>query len=63
MACSPDQEIYMIIQEPETCKYVCVLYHPSVCLVEGMDLRDTNDQELQHDNGLYDLAPYYDEEL
>ena len=53
----------MIIQEPETCTYVCNLYHPSVCLVEGMNWRDKNDQQLQHEDGLYDLAPYYDEEL
>ena len=60
LACSPDKEAYMIILEPDTCQYVCVLYHPSVCQVEGMGLGGQL-EELQHDNGLLDHRGGYDE--
>lgn len=55
LACSPDKETYVIIGEPETCSYVCVLYHPSVCLVDDMDWRDDSDQEAEDDSELSDL--------
>ncbi len=55
LACSPDKETYMIIGEPETCSYVCVLYHASVCLVEGMSWRDDIDQKAEDDLDLSDL--------
>lgn len=44
----------MIILEPEMCRYVCVLYHPSVCQVNGMGLRGLNSDESEYDE-LYDL--------
>lgn len=28
---SPDDEIYMVVREPEVCKYVITLYHPDSC--------------------------------
>ena len=55
LACSPDKETYMIIGEPETCTYVCVLYHPSVCSVDDMDWRDDSDEEAEDDSELSGL--------
>ena len=62
LACSPDKDIYMIIQEPETCRYVCLLYHPAVCLVEGMGWRVGANEDEDVDNGYY-LVQHYNEEL
>ncbi len=39
MACSPDSEVYMIVREPETCKYSVTLYHPSLCEQDKYALR------------------------
>ena len=50
----------MMISEPDTCQYVCVLYHPSVCHVEGMALGGQL-EELEHNNGLFDHQGAHDE--
>ena len=52
----------MILGEPETCSYVCVLYHPSVCLVDDMDWRDDSDQEAEDDSERSDLIAGNDHE-
>ena len=31
MACSPDADVYMLVREPELCRYVVTLYHPLQC--------------------------------
>ena len=63
LACSPDENVYLVIQEPVTCKYVSVLYHPAVCLVKGMDWRVSTGQEEDSDSELYYLGQDYNEEL
>ena len=64
LACSPDKDIYLVIQEPQTCRYVGVLYHPAVCLVKGMDWRvSTGQEEEDSDSELYYLGQDYNEEL
>ena len=35
LVCSPDAEVYMLVREPETCRYVVTLYHPSICSIQG----------------------------
>ena len=62
LACSPDKDMYMVIQEPETCAYVCVLYHPAVCLVKGMEWRVSVGQE-DADSALYYLGQDYHDDL
>lgn len=39
MACSPDSETYMLVREPDTCKYAVTLYHPSLCKQDKYALR------------------------
>lgn len=41
LACSPDSDAYMLVREPETCRYVVTLYHPSICTVEGYKYHKT----------------------
>lgn len=48
LACSPDADVYMLVREPETCRYVVTLYHPTVCAVEGYHHREAvNEKELK----------------
>ena len=63
LACSPDKDTYLIIQEPETCRYISVLYHPAVCLVKGMEWRVSTGHEEYSDNEMYYLGQDYHEDL
>lgn len=47
LVCSPDAEVYMLVREPETCRYVVTLYHPSICDIQGYQHREPAVQEKQ----------------
>ncbi|CAL8463374.1 g2908 [Coccomyxa elongata] len=47
LVCSPDAEVYMLVREPETCRYVVTLYHPSICDIDGYQHRQPAVQEKQ----------------
>jgi hypothetical protein len=34
LACSPSKNWHMLVREPEFCRYIMVLYHPSMCTVQ-----------------------------
>lgn len=50
IACSPDDQQHLLIREPEQCRYVMVLFEPSLCTVPGFGRPPEDDEALQmHD--------------
>eukprot|EP00775_Hariotina_reticulata_P011589 gene11589-11733_t len=34
LACSPNKNWHMLVREPDFCRYIMVLYHPSMCTIQ-----------------------------
>lgn len=60
VVCSPDQQWYMTVAEPSTCRYVITLFAPPLCELPGYALPQDAlhtvviDAEKEEDDGYYD---------